>query len=474
MEGVLVNGGRWEGTDVRLAGQLLGPGRRSWSTTPASRSSPKARTAQSSSRPSTTSSDLGRSPARRRSASPPSSTADEFNAAAAAGSTALFIGGNWQLGQLQERHGAGRVREVDLLGHSRPDQGPAFDRHRRLDGRRVLERSGEGRLMCAASPRRSMPASAMRCQQQLPTARRRRPPQVRRLQVGRRTRPSPAALVDGRARPGVPIYPEISNQIQVMMGDVLAGAKTPEAALDAATWPASRPPIPGSETWHSPHDARRGPGEPVRRDLASWAASRGAGTGMTMSEAAATGDGARSLRARACSGASRTTCSRWLLPVAILLGVFYLYPIIDVFRLAFTNASLRGGVEFYTTDSIAAMIVNPVLPDILVDHLRLHRRQRHRPAVVRPRHRRAGDARRAAASRRHDRAPHDGARRLGDPRHRQRPDLAVMLFSEAPFGAINSMLRLMAISSRSPGCPIPNIAMVSAIVSTSGAAPPSR
>ena len=34
--------------------------------------------------------------------------------------------------------------------------------------------------------------------------------------------------------PGVPIYPEISNQIQVMMGDVLAGTKTPEAALDAA------------------------------------------------------------------------------------------------------------------------------------------------------------------------------------------------------------------------------------------------
>ena len=35
----------------------------------------------------------------------------------------------------------------------------------------------------------------------------------------------------------------------------------------------------------------------------------------------------------------------WLLPVAILLGVFYLYPIFDVLRLAFTNASLRGGEE---------------------------------------------------------------------------------------------------------------------------------
>ena len=33
----------------------------------------------------------------------------------------------------------------------------------------------------------------------------------------------------GQARPGVPIYPEISNQIQIMMGEVLSGAKAPEA-----------------------------------------------------------------------------------------------------------------------------------------------------------------------------------------------------------------------------------------------------
>ena len=32
----------------------------------------------------------------------------------------------------------------------------------------------------------------------------------------------------------MPIYPEISNQIQIMMGDVLSGAKAPEAALDDA------------------------------------------------------------------------------------------------------------------------------------------------------------------------------------------------------------------------------------------------
>ena len=41
-------------------------------------------------------------------------------------------------------------------------------------------------------------------------------------------------LVHGHARPGVPIYPEISNQIQIMMGEVLSGSKAPEEALDGA------------------------------------------------------------------------------------------------------------------------------------------------------------------------------------------------------------------------------------------------
>lgn len=41
-------------------------------------------------------------------------------------------------------------------------------------------------------------------------------------------------LVNGKARPGVPIYPEISNQLQVMMGEVLSGSKEPEQALDDA------------------------------------------------------------------------------------------------------------------------------------------------------------------------------------------------------------------------------------------------
>jgi multiple sugar transport system substrate-binding protein len=42
------------------------------------------------------------------------------------------------------------------------------------------------------------------------------------------------ALLKARTRPGIALYPEISNQIQIMMGDVLSGAKSVDEAVDAA------------------------------------------------------------------------------------------------------------------------------------------------------------------------------------------------------------------------------------------------
>lgn len=41
-------------------------------------------------------------------------------------------------------------------------------------------------------------------------------------------------LEHGRARPGVPIYPEISNQMQIMISEILSGSSSVEDALDAA------------------------------------------------------------------------------------------------------------------------------------------------------------------------------------------------------------------------------------------------
>jgi multiple sugar transport system substrate-binding protein len=42
------------------------------------------------------------------------------------------------------------------------------------------------------------------------------------------------ALKYGKARPGVPVYPEISTQLQIAVGTVLTGEATPEEALDKA------------------------------------------------------------------------------------------------------------------------------------------------------------------------------------------------------------------------------------------------
>lgn len=57
----------------------------------------------------------------------------------------------------------------------------------------------------------------------------------------------------------------------------------------------------------------------------------------------------------------------WLLPTAMTLGIFYLYPILDAVRLAFTNASLLGGETVYTTQTIKAVLGQAALGEILVN-----------------------------------------------------------------------------------------------------------
>ncbi|MBB3962428.1 carbohydrate ABC transporter permease [Rhizobium metallidurans] len=55
----------------------------------------------------------------------------------------------------------------------------------------------------------------------------------------------------------------------------------------------------------------------------------------------------------------------WLMPLILVLGIFYLYPLIDVFRLAFTNISIVGNDEEYTLRTIANTLSKPELLQIL-------------------------------------------------------------------------------------------------------------
>ncbi|MEK1897145.1 MAG: sugar ABC transporter permease [Rhizobium sp.] len=55
----------------------------------------------------------------------------------------------------------------------------------------------------------------------------------------------------------------------------------------------------------------------------------------------------------------------WLVPLILVLGIFYLYPLIDVFRFAFTNVSLVGADEQYTLQTIIHTLSRPELLQIL-------------------------------------------------------------------------------------------------------------
>jgi multiple sugar transport system permease protein len=56
----------------------------------------------------------------------------------------------------------------------------------------------------------------------------------------------------------------------------------------------------------------------------------------------------------------------WMLPVILVIGIFYLYPVIDVFRLSFTDVTLIGDRENYTFASIVNALTSPQLPGIML------------------------------------------------------------------------------------------------------------
>lgn len=156
---------------------------------------------------------------------------DDLNAAAAAGTTALFIGGNWQLAQLKAT-----LDEDEFANWTfSPIPGPTADQRSTGTGGWTIASFSKDKAkveMCADLAREVYMGPANALQQQLPT----RKSLFDKYDVfaTESNKTFAEALANGQARPGAPIYPEISNQIQIMMGDVLSGTKQPEQALDAA------------------------------------------------------------------------------------------------------------------------------------------------------------------------------------------------------------------------------------------------
>ncbi|NDV01202.1 extracellular solute-binding protein [Pseudoroseicyclus tamaricis] len=157
-------------------------------------------------------------------------TYDDMLAAAAAGTTALFVGGNWMYAQIQST----LPEEEAAKWEASELPGPTADQRATGTGGwtiAALTDDPEKVRMCAAIAKLYLgPGNAF--QALLPT-------QASLYEeydtyAGPEFEVFSAALENGQARPGVAIYPEISNQIQILLGEVMSGAAEPEEALDAA------------------------------------------------------------------------------------------------------------------------------------------------------------------------------------------------------------------------------------------------
>jgi multiple sugar transport system substrate-binding protein len=158
-------------------------------------------------------------------------TYDDFNAAALSGTTAMFVGGHWQYFQIKEAMPPEKFAkwEISELPGPTPEQRSTGTGGWTLG---AFSKDPEKVTLCMALAREVYMGPANAVTGQLPTR--------QSLFDNLETFKTPLFarlkkyLVNGKARPGVPIYPEISNQIQIMMGESLSRTKEPEAALKDA------------------------------------------------------------------------------------------------------------------------------------------------------------------------------------------------------------------------------------------------
>jgi multiple sugar transport system substrate-binding protein len=141
-------------------------------------------------------------------------------------------------------------------------------------------------------------------------------------------------LVDGHARPTVPIYPTISERLQLAIGAVVSGEKPPEEALDEA-WRAV----------NEEHARQQSSRSAVRRSGIDWLSWLPVAIAIVVPIAA--------LRRGAAAG-----IGRWLLPAVALVTVILIYPMLDLVRLSLTDATVAGTHYAYTLDSYRALLTD--------------------------------------------------------------------------------------------------------------------
>jgi multiple sugar transport system substrate-binding protein len=269
----------------------------------------------------------------------------QMSSAAAAGDVAMFLGGSWQLRELERALPPAEFAKWAIADIPQAEPG--------------LRATGTGGWVWVTFARdpvkQRLAAEFMRFVES--------PAHVARISVPTRQLPvrfsvyRDAAvfrenrwyaqfgrmLAHARARPAVPLYPAISEQLQLAIGDAVAGTKTPEAAVEAA-WRA----VSAAAERHRGR-ARREP--------------RGVDPVVLLPRAAA----ALLVGLVGWSAARRHwQIALWLLPALVLAAAFLAYPALDLIRLAFTDARMHGADYRYGLEGLAALAADPDFRGMLI------------------------------------------------------------------------------------------------------------
>lgn len=257
----------------------------------------------------------------------------QLSSAAIAGDTAMFLGGNWQVEELEAALPPAELAKWDVapipqasVGLSSTGTGgwvwvvfakdPA-KRRAAIDFIRFVEsKENVARIMKANAHlpvRRSVYVDS---------------PYFRNDRWQARFG---AMLSSARARPAVEIYPFLSEQLQIAIGSVVAGQATPQAAVDRA-YAATLAQAERLGTPDAP--ARFDPGRLVPI------------VAMVL------------LAVVVGVAAARGGTVLWLAPALTLVGAFLAYPILDLLRLAFSDARTALPATHYGVGTFAELLAD--------------------------------------------------------------------------------------------------------------------
>jgi multiple sugar transport system substrate-binding protein len=269
----------------------------------------------------------------------------QLTGAAIAGDAAMFLGGNWQLKDLQTGLSPEAFARWDIAPIPTADAGT-----------RSTGTGGWVWVVFARDPARRRAAIDFIRDVESPAHAARISEATGHLPVRRSVyrdfpifsedvwyRRFGEMLASGHARPTSPIYPAISQQLQLAIGAVVSGERSPEQALDAA-WSAV------VEEYARQTTARRAAARPGADPIA-W---------LPMI-AAVLFPLAFVARGRRTAGVTA-----WILPAVALVTIVLVYPMLDLARLSLTDATVAGRGYTYTASTYRALVLDPAFYGMIV------------------------------------------------------------------------------------------------------------